>query len=399
MAYRGIGFRPDRGFATIVNRRGFTGCQGWRKFCFNAPHMAAKSTGRRTAPADANGRVSMRDVAALAGISRSAVSLALQSHPSSPPATRDRVLAAARRLGYQKNPLVAALMSVRRSRAKGAAAARASLAFLTSHVPPDSWRQAGPLRRFHASAQSHATELGFSLEEFSLGDPAMRPERLATLLRARGIHGLLVAPLSGEETRLEFDITNFAAVGLGMSVKEPGIDRVSDDHFHGAQLAFERCLALGYRRIGLALPANISRRLENRWWSGFLVAPQQLPPRARIPVLMPETRDEIPAQLNAWIARYRVDAIVFSLRHEEKLSGAPPEVGLVSLSVHDTTGKVAGILQNERQVGEDAIELLVAKLHRWNAGATTAPRLHLVRGDWSAGLSAPGPGKHRRALI
>jgi DNA-binding LacI/PurR family transcriptional regulator len=369
-----------------------------RHCCGKASCMAAKPLGKRTAQPGPDGRVSMRDVAAQAGVSRSAVSLALQGHPSIPPATRERVLAAARRLGYRKNPLVAALMSIRRTRATGTAT-RTSLAFLTCHVPPDSWRQAGPLNRFHAAASARATELGFSLDEFSLGDPTMRPERLAALLRARGIHGLLVAPLPGEQTRLDFDVADFATVGLGMSVKEPGIDRVSDDHFQGAQLAFERCLSLGYRRIGLALAANISRRLENRWWSGFLVAQQHLPPHARITALMPETREEIPPQLNDWITRHHIDAVIFSLRHEEMMNRAPAGVGLVSLSVQDASGRVAGIKQNEHQVGQEAIELLVAKLHHWSTGATASPRLILVRSTWSDGLSAPGPGKHRRALV
>jgi len=359
--------------------------------------MAAKPTNRRAA-AGVPGRISMHEVAAQAGCSRSAVSLALRGHPSIPPATRERIEAAASRLGYRKNPLVAALMRVRRNRA-AETTIQAPLAFVSSHVPPETWRHAATHRRFHAAACARAVERGFSLDEFSLGDPDMRPERLRALLKARGIHGLLVAPLPGEQTHLNLDVTDFATVGLGVSVKEPGIDRVSDDHFFGAKLAFEHCLALGYRRIGLAIAANISRRLENRWWSGFLVAQQHLPPQARVPALMPETREEIPPLLNAWIARRQVDAVVFSIRNEDEMARAPARVGLVSLSVHDATGKVAGIRQNERRVGEAAIDLLIEKLHRWDTGANAAPTLHLVPGTWSDGLSAPGAGKNRRGLV
>jgi DNA-binding LacI/PurR family transcriptional regulator len=340
----------------------------------------------------------MREVAAAVRLSRSAVSLALQGHPSIPGATRERVLAAARRLGYRKNPLVAALMSVRRTRALGGATC-SSLGFLTSNVAPDSWRRSGPIRRFHAAARSRAAALGFSLDEFSLSESAMRPERLGDLLKARGIHGLLVAPLPGEQTTLGFDLTEFAAVGLGLSVHQPIIDRVADDHYYGAQLAWARSVALGYRRIGLALAAGVSRRLEDRWWAGYLVAQQQFAPAARVPVLMPETRDEIPPLLNAWIARHRVDAVIFALRDEALMARAPANVGLVSLSVNDTSGRVAGIRQSERQVGEEAIERLVAKLHRWKLGAAESPILHFVRGEWSDGLSAPGAGLARRALV
>ena len=360
--------------------------------------MAAKSTEKRPPSVSPPDRVSMREVAVHAGVSRSAVSLALVGHPSIPRATRERIQAAARHLGYRKNPLVAALMSARRTRT-GETAARASLAFLTSHVAPDSWRQVATHRRFHAAASARALRRGFSLEEFSLSDPTMRPERLGSLLRARGIHGVLAAPLPGDQTVLNFDVADFAVVGLGTSVQAPSIDRVADDHFYGAQLAFEQCRALGYRRIGLALAANISRRLEHRWWSGFLVAQHQVAPQDRVPALMPETRDLIAPRLNPWIAQHRLDAVIFSLRNPEAMAHAPAAVGLVSLSVQDETGAIAGIRQDETQVGEESVELLVAKLHHWNTGAAPSPRLLLVRGAWTAGLSAPGFGQIRRGLV
>jgi LacI family transcriptional regulator len=360
--------------------------------------MAAKSAAKRTVTAAPSGRVSMQDVAEQAGVSRSAVSLALLGHPSIPPSTRERVEAAARRLGYRKHPLVSALMSSRRNR-QPVTAIRAALGFLTSEAPPDSWRQGFLLRAIHTAAVKRAGELGFSLEEFSAGDPAMRPERLQALLRARGIHGLLVAPLPGDQTQLDFDVTQFAAVGVGMSVKEPAIDRVSSDHFFEAKLAFEHCQRLGYRRIGLALPANINRRLEQRWLSGYLLAQRSVAAAARFPPLMPETREEIAPGLNSWIARHRLDAVIFSNRLEERMACAPTRVGLVSLSVRDDSGRVAGIRQNEHGIGEKSVELLVAKLNRWDAPHRELPTLHLLRGAWSDGLSAPGAGQKRRALI
>ena len=50
-------------------------------------------------------RITIRDVAALAGVDASLVSRVLNNHPkaSAWPATRERILAAARSLGYQPN--------------------------------------------------------------------------------------------------------------------------------------------------------------------------------------------------------------------------------------------------------------------------------------------------------
>jgi len=83
----------------------------------------------------------------------------------------------------------------------------------------------------------------------------------------------------------------------------------------------------------------------------------------------------------------------------EWMARAPAAIGLVSLSVHDASGKIAGIRQNEPRIAEDAVDLLASKLHHWHSGASTSPRLQLVRGEWGDGLSAPGAGRNRRALI
>lgn len=359
--------------------------------------MAIPKNAKRPAAPASPGRVSMRDVAALAGVSRSAVSLALQGHPSIPLSTRESIIAASRQLGYRKNLLVAALMSVRRNHTAGPK--RATVAFLTSHPPDDSWRKIGPHRQVHAAASAHASEVGLQLEEFSLGDLDMRPERVRSLLKARGVHGLLVAPLPGDYTRLDFDISDFATVGLGLSVKEPSIDRVAIDHFFEAQLAFQNCLALGYRRIGFAVAAGVSHRLEHRWRSGILLAQQHLPVAARVPPLMPQSQEEIPNLLDRWISRHRIEAVIYSIRAHEMMSVAPAQTGLVSLSLHNADGKIAGIKQNERAVGEGAVNLLVEKLHNWKIGVTESPQIHLVQGKWCGGLSAPGVGQIRRALL
>ena len=60
-------------------------------------------------------QATLQDVADRAGVHRSTVALALRDNPRISSATRQRVQAIARELGYQLNPLVAALMSARRS--------------------------------------------------------------------------------------------------------------------------------------------------------------------------------------------------------------------------------------------------------------------------------------------
>jgi DNA-binding LacI/PurR family transcriptional regulator len=56
-------------------------------------------------------RVSLRDVAEKAKVTRMTVSLALRGHPSLPEASRRRIQAIARELGHRRDPVVSDLMS------------------------------------------------------------------------------------------------------------------------------------------------------------------------------------------------------------------------------------------------------------------------------------------------
>ena len=58
----------------------------------------------------------MKLIAAKAGLSGAAVSLALRDHPSIPPATRTRIKRLADQLGYRVDPNVSRLMAYLRQR-------------------------------------------------------------------------------------------------------------------------------------------------------------------------------------------------------------------------------------------------------------------------------------------
>lgn len=332
----------------------------------------------------------MTAVGRLVGVSRSAVSLALANHPSIPASTRERILAAARKLGYRPNPLVSALMAERGS--KGKLTSSSVLAFLSSepaHARPF-------LVRTYAHVQQRAAELGFRVETFSLRDPPMRPARIAGVLRARGIRGVLVGPLDGADTTLTIDVSDFAVVGLGMSVRAPVVFRVAADHFREVQLAVRHTQELGYRRIGFAIPRPVSERLEDRWLAGFLLAQTQLPKADRVAPWLPASSGELRAKLGEWIARHDLDVVINPIELQY-FEGVPAHVGLVLLAVPPGSGAYAGIAQNEARIGAAAVEQLVARLHHWSPGAEDASSLLLVQGSWVGGASAPGPGRRRSA--
>src|ERR1041385_6353295 len=58
--------------------------------------------------------ITMKSIAAQAGVTQATVSMSLANNPRIPVATRERIQAIARRLGYHPNPYVSTLMRIRR---------------------------------------------------------------------------------------------------------------------------------------------------------------------------------------------------------------------------------------------------------------------------------------------
>lgn len=339
----------------------------------------------------------MQDVANEAGVARSTVSLALRNDRSIPPVTRSRIYAAAQKLGYKTNPLVSALMTSlheRRARQR-----HTVLAYVTTDPEFAPWRSYGMFIEMREGATARAAELGYRLEEFALRAPGMTPRRYGQMLQARGILGMLIAPLPLGEHSIELDFTDFAVVGIDMSVAEPPIERVSNDHFQSALLAFEQCRALGYRRVGFIVSRQLSERLGHRWIAACHHVQAGLPAKQRVRPLLPEGTDDIIDAIPAWYAREKPDVVIMSELNPHGHYPLPSSVGMVSLSLEEQAlGKVAGIFQDNRRMGAIAVEHLVARLERCEFGTDDRGRLHMLAGKWVAGVTAPGPGHCRDIL-
>jgi DNA-binding LacI/PurR family transcriptional regulator len=338
----------------------------------------------------------MKDVAAAAGFAPATVSLALRNDHSIPSTTRKRIVAVAQRLGYRPHPLVAALMASLRSRR--AVDRHTVIALVTSHPAGESWRAQRTFAEMVTGATRRAADLGYRLEEFSLGAPGMNPRRLVQMLRARGIHGLLINPLPHNQRTLDLDFSNFAVVGLGASVALPPIDRVSNDHFQSALLALEKCRELGYRRVGFVVSREMSERLEDRWLAGFYLAQQRLASAQRVAPLLPERTTEIADSLAAWHAREKPDVVLFGYFAVDYQARVPRDVGLVALSVYNPAGRLTGIFQDSFALGAIAVDHLVGRLQRSDFGPNETARLNLMAGRWAPGQTAPGRGRRRKHL-
>jgi len=339
----------------------------------------------------------MQDVARLAGVARSTVSMALRNNRRIPAATRAKVFAAAEQLGYKTNPLISALMTslhARRNRQR-----HTVLGYVTSDPELAPWRSYRMFIEMQEGAASRAQDLGYRLEEFALRASGMTPRRFTQILRTRGILGLLIAPLPHSERSIELDFTDFAVVGIDMSVTSPPIERVSSDHVQSALLAVQECRKLGYRRIGFILSREVSERLDHRWLAAYRLVAADASPGERVEPLLPSCTDDILPAIPEWYAREKPEVVILGELDPHGHYPLPPQVGIVSLSLEEQAlGHVAGIFQDNRRMGSVAVEHLVARLERCEFGTDDRGRLHLVAGRWIVGPTAPGIGRERVGL-
>ncbi len=334
--------------------------------------------------------VTQRQVADRARVHQTTVSLVFRNHPSVPAATRERVLAVARELGYKRHPYLSALMSTRLR--LGPATGGPVLAFLTDFERRDRWKESPTAMEMFAGARARAQELGFRIEVFWLRDPEIRPARLAGILKARNIHGLLLAPTHEPLGLLAFDFQPFAVVGLGVSSETSAMLSVAHDHFTGMRTALQHALEMGRRRIGIALTAPVNEMVRAKWLAAHALAVTSHLGVARVPIWEEPLE---PGRFKQWLRTHRPDAIVgtFDTGMRSLLQKAryrvPGDVALVALSVPPDEKFHAGIYQRSRTIGERAVDMVVSALNHNQMGLLPMHQVLHIEGEWKDGASLP----------
>ncbi len=334
---------------------------------------------------DVAARVTMKDVAVRAGVDRSTVSLSLRNSPRIADSTKERVLAAARDLGYRPHPYLTTLMHSRRRGKIGKSSETLAIVMFSS--PGDHWKQWEPeFRMAIDEARRQAQARGYFLEEFEAPLDKTSPQRLGDILFARGIKGVIVGPIRQPSPTLDWQWERFAVVALGSSLYEARVHRVRHDYFQAMITAMEECYRLGYRRIGLVLKEDVNRKVEQRWLGSYLLKQKELGVEYPLrPLVFGEWSQE---DFRRWIEENRPEVIVGTGPLQAAMGRAgfriPEDVGLVSLSAAEE-GERSGISQDWGTQGKRAVSMLVSLLEENLFGLHEHPLLWLVNGSWNRG--------------
>lgn len=303
----------------------------------------------------------MADVGRAARCHPSTVSLALRGDARIPPETRDRVRAAAKRLGYRVNPIIAAWVSARR--AGRPVTQRVVAAYLTCLPVTYAWRADQHFRNIFEGAREQAEHYGFALEEFRVADYGHDLARLNQVLLTRNIQAVIVGPTLAHHDLRGLTWERFALVTIGYGLRTPALHRVTEDHYLGMKLAFESCLAQGHRRIGLALVRQHNAMRQERWVGAYLYEQHQhLTAGERIPIFLARTNSPI-AEAGAWL-RTQKPHIVLADDPAVWRTTAVKTLGFALSAAHH----FPGVHENNRGIGRHASDLLVSLVLRNERG-------------------------------
>jgi len=335
-------------------------------------------------------RATQRDIATKAGVGHTTVSLALRNHPKISAKTRQRVITIARDLGYTPDPMLSALAMYRSARQ--AKIFQGTLAWLVNVVDGFDWKKGPYYLGYWNGATRRARYHGYQLEQFYLEPGQISPPRLASILRARNIGGVLLCPQGRPETEMDFTWEDFSAVTFGYSLGKPLLHTVASAHFLNTKHVMREVAARGYRRPGLVINRTLDQRCGSNVHAGFLIEQELHPQFTRLPPFLDydQIRHDKPAfaaKLADYIQRERLDAIVtadYQLLEVLKLAGisAPRDLGVAGLSLPAHAGRMSGIVEDSEKIGEIAVDILIGMIQRGERGVPPTPiRTHL-EGAW-----------------
>lgn len=329
--------------------------------------------------------ITQRDVARACGVHPSTICLALGNSPSIPLPTRERVQAMARKLGYRPNAAARNLAFLRGDKSETVAL---PLAWLNQEPERGFWKTHPVARRYFEGAQRRAGEHGYYLEEFWVHEPGMRLVRLAQIIRARGVQGV-VFPCFDAFSPALFDPlwSDFSVMAFNDHRAESWTDVVCADHYHNVDLALRHLRQGGFRRVGLLVSEHYDATTDGFASCRYLRHQGELPPADRMGAcVLAGDRAERLAQLRTWYRDHRPDAILCGDPElPEFVQAAGLDVAVARLQ--GTANDLTGVDDRPAEVAAMAVDCLADKIRRFERGLGGPTRRYLIKGAWREGAA------------
>jgi len=326
--------------------------------------------------------VTLKQVAAAAGVSLATTSYSLRNDRRIPRVTAAHVQEVAKRLGYRPNPRVSALMAHIRQGQPVTVGER--IAFLWIDAPHGE----RPYQGMFDAAGDRAVQLGYSMEEFWLSSPGVSHRRLQQILYSRGIVGLLISPscLPNPKFKIGWNWNLFSAAVIGTAESEPELHHSAHHHYGGMRLAMIKLEAMGKRRIVGLLNKRIEERARRAWSAAFLA---HHPLTNQAWEFLAQENPEDLSHLASWIRQRKPEAIVGVRQIVEPLINQgwrpSPKTTVILLDSVPNPWGFGGIDQREQVIATNAVDLVAGQLQRNERGVPENVKMLLFAGHWVSG--------------
>lgn len=357
-------------------------------------HSASLPPGSdRTSPPTYN--VSMRDIAEAAKVSISAVSLAFRNSPKISPELRKKLNDIAAKMGYHRDPRISELMQHLRKPRPQRISSR--IAMIIPELTREQEAHYPPIRGLIEGVNETAAMAGYGIDEFYLADSGMTPRRVRSILLARGIKGVVIAPFASGVARLPFDCAGLSVATAGYSIEHPRLHRACPNYLQMMDELLADCVTKGYRRIGLIMTYSEGGIGHKLFTSSVLFHQSKIPEAQRIPILpKPMITPEKTAE---WFYNHRPDVIISAGSVLSMLTKigirVPQDVAFGSIDISEPPTKAAGADHRYKLVGRETLELVLSQLTLNQTGEPEDPKIVLVDSHRREGYTLPS--KHEDA--
>lgn len=240
------------------------------------------------------------------------------------------------------------------------------------------------LRTILAGAKARAQQLGCELAEFWLDEPGMSRARLASILRARGITGVVFSPsMHDMAIELDWPWAEFSSAIIGNTEWTPLLHRAGHYHYRSMWRTLQRLRQEGFTRHAAIVSRSIHERIHGAHAAAFQAnhpSPELAP--GLVQFAMPDDY----TGLKRWPRRLAPDALIVGWPVDASEAAAlqtfaPTAKRMVTLD-WQPIGALSGMDVCNDAVAAAAVDLVVAQLHRNERGIPGHPTSLLLDGTW-----------------
>lgn len=341
----------------------------------------------------------MRDLAREAGVSVSAVSLALRNSPKVSPEKRKEIAVIAKRMGYVKDGRVTELMEhLRTFRAKKQLA---SVAILVLDFGKADLKMYPRIESLISGIEAEAKDNGYGVDIMFLEDMKVSPKRLRNILTARGIKGVVVLPFQSGVGKLDLDLSGFCVSTAGYSIINPMLNRACPDYLQMMDELLEQICRLGYQRIGFIMTYVSGGVGHKLYSSAYLYYSTKIEDSLLIPIL--PRRDIDLDGIKKWMDQYKPDVVISSGKIYRVLLdlgySIPKDLGFASLEILADHREASGVDHRFELVGREALKLSFSDINLNNPGIPEHPKTVLIDSHFKPGNTLRKVGKPRDVTL